>query len=721
MINSEDFNTVETDHYPVKVEPNELHAELVNINAFNPWLQHDSSGRVYMTSAHLGQMLVIKGANQRKQQTGIEREYGKYTFNVKMPVDGEVIEIIERYKTTLGKDSINDNPQTIVVYEDIKTKEIGIVNLVKFCSNHQYFGFEYKVKKGIEKLHVGALISKDTVFLDSPNIDDDGGYKYGIELNMALMTHPAASEDGILICEDVLPKLAFKTYENRVVEWGNKKFALNLYGDENNYKPFPDIGDTIRDDNILMALRGYEPDILSPIDQSVKDTMVVDENFDNTIYAGGPGGVVVDIKIHHDIARTNCADVHMDNQSQKYDNARRQFYQKIVNVWKRFYKERGEGLQITPEFQRLVVEALSVTNEGGSQKVSKLYRKAPLDDYRVEFTIEYNIVPGIGFKLTDLHGGKGVICQIGKSEEMPMDSQGNRADIVMDPNSTVSRMNLGRVYEMYVNSASRDTHKLICNMLGIDPGTKNKTAVKILNENRTAETFTNVWNILLGYYKIVSPKMYDWLSVDKTVYNPVNIEYMATIIEKGIYLYLPSDNQPESPVIVKQIQNSIYCPLYGPVTYRGNSGNVVTTKSSVRVASMYFVLLEKTGDDWAAVSTCKLSLFGVLSQLTKSDKFSKPSRCQPVRGSGEAEVRIFSSYADYRYTAETMDRNNSPKTHKYMVKGLISADVPTNIFNLVDRNIVPFGGSKPLNLVTHLATVGGWEFKYKDFKPNWNL
>ena len=215
-----------------KIEPNELHADLVSNCAFNPWLQHDSSGRVYMTSSHLGQMLVINGSTERKCQTGIENEYGKYTFNVKMPVDGEIVDIIDRYTQTLGPDSINENPQTIVVYEDVATKELGIINLVKYCSNHQYFGFKYKGKSGLDKIRIGAFIAKDTIFLDSPNISDDGGYKYGIELNMALMTHPAASEDGVLICKDVLPKLGFKTYENRVVEYGSKRFALNLYGDK---------------------------------------------------------------------------------------------------------------------------------------------------------------------------------------------------------------------------------------------------------------------------------------------------------------------------------------------------------------------------------------------------------------------------------------------------------------------------------------------------------
>jgi hypothetical protein len=57
------------------------------------------------------------------------------------------------------------------------------------------------------------------------------------------MTHPAIAEDGILISSDVLHKFAYKTYETRVVEWGAKKFPLNLYGTAFNFKAFPDIGE----------------------------------------------------------------------------------------------------------------------------------------------------------------------------------------------------------------------------------------------------------------------------------------------------------------------------------------------------------------------------------------------------------------------------------------------------------------------------------------------
>jgi len=45
---------------------------------------------------------------------------------------------------------------------------------------------------------------------------------------------------------------------------------------------------------------------------------------------------------------------------------------------------------------------------------------------------------------------------------MPVDELGNRADIITDNYATISRMNLGRSYEMYLGSVSRDNrHRLI--------------------------------------------------------------------------------------------------------------------------------------------------------------------------------------------------------------------------------------------------------------------
>jgi hypothetical protein len=294
------------------------------------------------------------------------------------------------------------------VYEDVETKEIGIVNLVDYCCNHQYFGFRYQHRPAMNQIRPGNFIRKGTVFLDSPSITDEGGYKYGVQANVAYMTHPATAEDGVIVSDALLPALGFKTYETRVVDWGKKEFALNLYGDELNYKCFPDLGEPVRADGVLMALRTYEPDELAIVKQSRMDCMEVDHTFDRTFYANGPGGRVVDIKIHHDAADYNAAAVNMDGQAQRYDKGRRKFYSDIVRVWTSLHKAQGQALQVTAEFHNLVMQAMAVMREGlpNVPRVQKLYRKAPLDTYRVEITIEYDITPATGFKLTDCYGGK---------------------------------------------------------------------------------------------------------------------------------------------------------------------------------------------------------------------------------------------------------------------------------------------------------------------------
>lgn len=379
---------------------NELSREFLGVAGLNPWLSHDSSSRIQMMCAHIGQALVINGSTERRCQTGMEKEYGKFTFSIKMPVDAEVIKVIERYRSKIGSDTIAFSPQSIVIYENVHTKEIGMLSVPRYCSYHQYFGFEYKAQPAITEVRAGAFIKEGTVLMDSPSISPNGGYRYGTECNVAFMSHPAVSEDGILISRDALQKFSFKTYESRTAEWGNEKFPLNLYGDINNYKPFPDIGDRIRKDGLLMCLRTYDKE-LAIVDQGIHDLMEPDFIFDKPVYAAGEGGRIIDIRVHHD--GRNVGTSAMDVQPEKYDAGRRQFYQEIINEYSRLKHDRGESLRLTPEFHRMIVESLAVL-DSGPNKVTKLYRKAPLDEWRVEFVIEYDTIPTIGFKYTDLHG-----------------------------------------------------------------------------------------------------------------------------------------------------------------------------------------------------------------------------------------------------------------------------------------------------------------------------
>lgn len=709
----------ETPDMPV-LPANELFREFLCVNGLDPFNRHNSSSRKQMFASHISQTLVIKGATERRCQTGMERQFAKYTFSIKMPVDGQIIKIIDRYSPKVGIDAITKlggvPPQTIVVYEDYHTKEIGVIDITPFCSYHQYFGFEYKAQlDAVAKLRTGEFIAAGTILFDSPSITAEGGYKYGIEFNIAYMSMPGVSEDGICICEDALPKLAFKTYERRVVEYGSENFPLNMYGDENNFKPHPDIGDLIREDGILMGTRKYNTR-LSVVQQSRRALMEPDFIFDKLTYAAGGGGRVIDIRVHHDDRNPQAmTPVGMEVQTKKYDKGRREYYQEIMAMYKHLKMRHGTGLKLTPAFHNLIVEAISVVGET-KEHIMLLHRQAPLDDYRIEFIIEYEIIPTIGFKGTDTHGGKGVICKIMKPEEMPMDEAGNRADIVMDPNSTWARMNLGRLYEQYYNAASRDVVKRIAITLGIetgDPYSRHKLM------QLPAESVQFAWEYLLSFYGVVAPRMK--AMVDDGSFAEAHgtpVDHLASVLTHGAYLFIPPEDNTHSPFIVAELEKN-YRPVYGPVTYIGNSGRRVTTKDNVRVGSVYFILLEKIGDDWTAVSSGKVQHYGVLSQVTNADKNSQPTRVQAIRALGESEVRIYISYAGPKITAEILDRNNNPASHKQVLQNILRADRPTDINVAVNRKEIPLGGSKPLQLVRHIGACGGWRLSWKKHVPNW--
>jgi len=307
---------------------------------------------------------------------------------------------------------------------------------------------------------------------------------------------------------------------------------------------------------------------------------------------------------------------------------------------------------------------------------------------------------------------------------MPVDENGNRADIIMDPNSTVSRMNLGRLYEQYLNAASRDVTFKIRQDLGMAPNEKmleQKLTQLDIDQDFNLE---RAWKYLMGYYSIVSPRMYRWfnsgdyqVSKDKQT-SSMKAQHLASVIKKGIYLHIPPENEPEWQNILIELEKH-YRPTYGPVSYIGNSGNKVTTVNNIRIGSVYIILLEKIGDDWTAVSSGKLQHFGVLSQVTNSDKYGQPSRNQAIRALGESEVRIYVSYAGERVTADILDRNNNPATHKQITYNILSAVEPTNIEIAVDRKIIPLGGNKPLQLVKHILECGGVKFIYKPHVPTY--
>ncbi len=717
MYNNEQFiEQLKTDleKEGIKYINNEINPKFLSQLGMNSFIHHNSASRNQMYFSHLSQALQILGAEVKVIQTGSETEFGKYTFKVEMPVDGYILDIIPKYNRINFQHDM-ENPETYVIYEDIITREIGVLVLPVYFSQHQYLGFRYAKTPSINLLKKNTTIQKGTIFLDSPSITHDGDYMFGINANVAFMSHPAVSDDGMVVSKQFLNKLGFKKYHKRVIEYGANSFPLNVYGDLNTYKPFPEIGDYVRSDGLLCALRKTDIPELFPVEKCVDDVNKIDMIFDDTTYV--EYGRVIDITIHHDIKNTNYLENGPDSFANKYDKFNREFYERIYDIYTRLYKERGNQLQVTHELHKLVLDSLILNHErpfkGGSGRnnTEKLYKQTPMDTYRIEFVIECDSIPYIGDKVSDLNGGKGVICKVMDEADMPMDANGNRADVIVDSNSLINRMNLGRLYEVYITASARDVQLRICRNLDIPTYYKGKDLMNRLL-SISDDKIDNEYNYLLKFIALVSPIMrsyYENITDSKR-------DVLADVICKGVYLYIPNQNPVYLPSLVTKLESMPeYRPIHTPVTYRGNSGNIVTTKDNVRISRLYLILLEKIADVWSAVSSGKIQHFGVLGKLTNTDKYSKPIRLQPVRHYGEAEVRTLAAHLNPYVLAEIMDRNNNPPIHKVICKEVLTHSTPTNISKIVNRNKHKYGGNKINKIARHLATCAGTDFVYNKY------
>ncbi len=694
--------------------------ELVSIHALNNFLPSDSSSRSQMFSSHFSQKLTLDNPDKRLLVSGMEHMLSKYTLNNAMPENGRLYRIIPRYGDSYTQNQISSidgyYPEYLIIYENEQgVFDCFVVNY--YTSYHTHFGFKNKFSKEFLNAREGDYLPKGFIITDTPanaGTGDEKEYTFGKNLNIAYMSHPASSEDGIIVCEDVLEQMEFRIFDKREITLGLTGLPVNLYGDENNFKFLPDIGEYINSNKALMYKRRISTSsvkndgfriIDSPAMLSKKSLMVVDSVFDEPTYINRQtknnvkSTRVIDIKVYRNNNINEVPD-NMVEQLKKYENGMLNYNIAIVNAYNDLKKDifktkhsNEEQMYIGHELMNQVVRAKLMIRSYETGKPKLSHRLDTMDQYRIEVITETVMIPYIGSKLTDIRGSKGVICHIAKPEEMPVTEDGVRADIIMDNNSTISRMNLGKLYEQYLSQCCVNINK----------------HVKHCFDNNEAN-YNDLHAYILGFLKITSPKQYE-------VFNQLNNsqikEYIDELRTEPFRLFFPVDNPVDHMGVIKDIENSIYQPHLGKVSYVGLDGERCVTKKNVRIAPVYIMVLQQIADSWLAVSSSSLQHFGIPGPTTKSQKFAKPYKANPVRNVGETESRVFAAYMGREAIAEMMDRNLNVNVHKDIYKQLLTADKPTNIDNLVDRNVTPLGDHRTLKIFDHLTISAGFKTTYE--------
>lgn len=291
--------------------------------------------------------------------------------------------------------------------------------------------------------------------------------------------------------------------------------------------------------------------------------------------------------------------------------------------------------------------------------------------------------------------GKGVVVDIWDEEDMPIDDYGRRADIIMDPDSTINRMNIGRMYEHGTNWYAAMLLR----------------ELRAMRESDPVGWVQPAWERLMRFYYAASIDYYHLIQEEYP--NPaeyhIHLEYILKWTD-GIHMWLPSERLDAGAPSYRKLRTLFPEYQKTPVTYRNKEGRVIRTKADIAIGSMYIIVLEKTGDDWSAVSSPKLQHYGIPAMVSGDNKYSTPGREQPVKFTGESETRLLNAVQGGEATADLVDMPNMPAGQKFIVKRILAVDNPSAITEVLDRNLCPPGSNRALQIIKHLLLCAGITF-----------
>lgn len=395
--------------------------ETLSFHALNPFIINNSSPRGTMFSQHMSQQLTLMFGEEKIVQSGLDHQFGENTFSIKVEEDCYFLYAVERYRTI----DRSEDPVEVIIFVQTVSGKYDCYRIPYYFSLHQYFGFkyEYSIEK-IREFKTGDFFPAGTIFADSPSVRENSGYAYGVNAVIGLLTLPGGAEDGVIMSRSMADKMAYRIFESRSIEFGSNKFLLNLYGDDNDHKGFPEIGEKIGDDSILAVLRSHDDSMVHSL-TSVNDMKKFEPMFDQCVYVKSPGteyelqgkkypsGRVVDIKAYCNPKARAAKHVYNKTLGTTLYHVERlkNFYKDILDVYENHIKKNAMSnnfrdkntIKLSERLTKLIEESMVIADPY-SKKIPLTNRSVPLDVYHIDFVVEHIVPLGIGHKISDSNG-----------------------------------------------------------------------------------------------------------------------------------------------------------------------------------------------------------------------------------------------------------------------------------------------------------------------------
>lgn len=378
-----------------------------------------------MFSNHLVQSVILSHPEIPKVFTNFENQVGYISSGFPRTKQGfKPIKTIER----------SNGFYSIIAKNDDGT--IDVINQQRAVPLTENYGYLQNIveKEEFEEIdHVDA----DTGLAAATCFDDDGNLMIGTNLKIVFFPfHGLTYEDSLVISKSAAKKLAYNAVTEYMVPVNTNDLLINLYGDNENYKAFPDIGEYIKDGVLCSRRRIVNSTMLGNLSNKALRKKL---STDASIYARGK---VIDIFVYSN------KDIHEFNdpanaQIKKYLEKQLAYDMELTSTLEKLTEDGSKMTSDAAYYYRRSKDSL---NENIEWKAENTF-----DNVVIKFVVAYEKPAVIGSKITTRYGGKGVVAKIAEDDEMPMTEDGRRADACMNPLGIVNRENLSTLIEQELN------------------------------------------------------------------------------------------------------------------------------------------------------------------------------------------------------------------------------------------------------------------------------
>ena len=387
-----------------------------------------STVRSGMATKHATQRVVLTDPEFPMVYTGAENPYGdKSSWNIRANGDYQLMKIFRKFANV---------PYSPIAYI-FKNLDTGkyLCKVIKPAENLvEKYGFRMNSNMG--KYVEGDIIPSGSVIAQSVSYVNDN-YCAGRNVRIANAVLPELTEDALVISDYVHEALRYDMVDVVKVEINRHAFLLNNYGDSTLYKPFPDIGEEVKN-NIICSIR--ENSYLSTIAEAS-----IPHIKDRNIFTNG---ILIDIDIHTNVEVEN-------EQFNYYLSQIRNWYSDIYSYISTIivdkYQDDTSLLDIYHQADKYL---------NNSSWVTKEY----VLDTLIKFTVLQPKKIQIGQKMVGRYGNKTTVAKIIPRDLMPKTDDGRPIDVLSNALSVPNRIIAFSLYENSMTFQMDRMHQHILKM-----------------------------------------------------------------------------------------------------------------------------------------------------------------------------------------------------------------------------------------------------------------